>query len=181
MNLELLRQYGKLRTYNMDGVICAEGEQGCTAFLLLDGYARVTHGSAMNAAVVVATLSPGVLFGEMSLLEDKPRIASVIADRAETVVLEIGKDDFLGLIKAEPDIGYGLMVTLLGRVDKTLDMMNITKIGFVSEVRRNKHYQLLQRLSKEQFVGIIEKDPDHALTLLKYLSHTLAEVDRNIS
>lgn len=91
MNIELLKTLGKVRKYNQGQFICLEKEEGNTAYLLLQGRTDIILGSFRDASQKVAQLQPGVIFGEMSLLENKKRNASVQAAVDNTMVLEIEK------------------------------------------------------------------------------------------
>lgn len=100
MNIELLRSMGTLRKFQKGEFICLENEEGDTAYLLLQGYADVILGSFEDKNQRVAVLRPGTFFGEMSLLENKVRNASVQARTDDTMVLEIGKSQFFEILQA---------------------------------------------------------------------------------
>ena len=55
-------------------VLCSEGERGRECFVVCDGRATVTI-----AGDEVATIGPGAIFGELSLLDGEPRVATVTA------------------------------------------------------------------------------------------------------
>ena len=106
-----------------------------------------------------------------------PRSATVAAGIDDTVALEIGKDDFLQLMKVDPELAYNLLRTLTTRAE---DLMNKYKgylVAFNAEIRGNVMYNQIKNLSKEQFEEIVERDEGYALKLLTYLSHTLAQID----
>lgn len=77
--------------------IFSEGEHGDRAYLIQDGQVEIVkHG------MVLATLGKGELFGEMALIDDKPRMASAKA-LADTSVVIISRDTFREkLEKADP-------------------------------------------------------------------------------
>ncbi len=75
-------------------VLVREGEDGDTFFLILSGSARVDRDGQ-----VVARLGPNQFVGEMSLLDGKPRAATVEMD-SDGVVLTVCKDDFAALLRA---------------------------------------------------------------------------------
>ena len=81
-------------TYKRGQVICQEGEIGHSMFILLQGNADITINSFSDQAQNLGTLQEGSFFGEMSLLEGKPRSATIVALSDEVIVLEIAEENF---------------------------------------------------------------------------------------
>ncbi len=79
-----------------------EGEAGRGLFLILRGAMNVTK-SENGENVVLATLSSGDVFGEISLLSNEPTTATVTATEKSTVLF-LGRDYFKRLIDAIPEI-----------------------------------------------------------------------------
>jgi len=177
MDLEKISKCGKICNFSKYEIICLEGQPGETAYLLLKGHVNVMVGSFKDSSKIVATIRAGSLFGEMSLLENAPRSATVAAGADDTVALEIGKDDFIRLMKTEPELAYNLLRTLAGRIEDIMNKHQGYLVAYNAEVRRNVMYNQVKNLSKEQFTEIVEKDEEYALKLLKYLSHTLTLFD----
>jgi MFS family permease len=73
-------------------VLCQQGEPGDSFFVLAEGSAEV-----LGDGTALRTLGPGDAFGEIALLEDVPRTATVRATD-EVVVLEIDRDTFLDVV-----------------------------------------------------------------------------------
>ena len=63
----------------------------------------------------VATLGPGSVVGELSLLDHGPRTATVTTD-SDTTVLVIEQRHFLGVLEDVPSLARKLLATLAGRV-----------------------------------------------------------------
>ncbi len=154
-----------------------EKEEGHTAYLLLSGRMEVVLGSFQNNPQHVALLSPGVIFGEMSLLEDKPRSASVVVVSRDASVLELTKTNFLTVIECDAELAYNLLETMLKRMNGLLDKLVYKNNTFVRNIRIDPRYVQISGLSIEQFQTIVSKDSAHALTLLKFLSHLLTQID----
>jgi CRP-like cAMP-binding protein len=74
-----LTNFGTQLSFGPGEVIIAEGEPGDGLYLILAGGAQVMRRSADGATEVLGTLGPFRSFGEISLLVDHPRTATVVA------------------------------------------------------------------------------------------------------
>jgi len=93
-----------------DVQLTAEGEAGDEFFLVVDGEVKVTkHGRK------VAVLGPGECFGEMSLLDDGPRSATVVTTQ-DTTLLAIHRGDFDRHLMSSPAVMRALLATLSRRL-----------------------------------------------------------------
>ena len=63
----------------------------------------------------MATLGPGEFFGEMALVDDGPRSASIFAD-SELTTLVISKWEFRPLVKSHPELAWKLIEHLVVRL-----------------------------------------------------------------
>jgi len=86
------------------------GRPGDAFYVILDGHASVGVPGRRPRRI-----GPGSYFGEMALLDDAPRSATVTA-AGELLVLEIGRTAFVRLLKQEPQISLALLRTLAARV-----------------------------------------------------------------
>jgi CRP-like cAMP-binding protein len=104
----------KAKHYAMGSKLFSEGEAGDTFFLIADGKVEVNQAGPHGEKLVLNVLSSGDHFGEMALLENKPRSATVVALMPTTVfVMERAK--FLKLTEESPSIQENLEHTLLER------------------------------------------------------------------
>lgn len=177
MDINLLKTLGHVKKFDKGDFICVENEEGHTAYLLLQGNVDITLGSFTDSTKKVAQLGPGTIFGEMSLLENKPRNASVVARKNDTLVLEIEKENFLSVLNTDKEIAWNLLCTLLARAEKISQGNKVTHYKAISGYRKNNFYTQLKHMTKDQFESIIEQDGEHALKILKFLSHSLAEMN----
>ncbi|MDA8284921.1 MAG: cyclic nucleotide-binding domain-containing protein [Actinomycetota bacterium] len=91
-------------------VLTREGQRGGLAFVLLSGAASARRGNRR-----IATIRPGEIVGEMSLIDGAPRSATVTADDAVRA-LAINVDDFRALVGRSPRFTAALLRTLAGRI-----------------------------------------------------------------
>ena len=97
--------------------LCKQGEEGDSAFILLDGSAEIRV-ETPDGEKPVARLGRHSIVGEIAILCDVPRTASVVAAE-ELDVLTVSKDDFLRLLKEFPDMSLEVMRTLAQRLERT--------------------------------------------------------------
>ena len=86
-----------------DTIMVREGEEGRGLFLILGGNVEVTKQDPSGDKVVIATLGPGDVFGEISLVFDRPATATVISI-TEVTVMFLPKEYFQKLIASIPEI-----------------------------------------------------------------------------
>lgn len=98
MDIDLLKKCGSTVTYKNRQAICREGEAGHTMYILLKGSVEIIINSFSDNVQSLGCMPEGSFFGEMSLLESKPRSATIIANSEEVTVLEIKEDNFPKLL-----------------------------------------------------------------------------------
>lgn len=109
-DLEKIAKAGDEVVLEAGSTIVDQGQTGREAFVLLKGAATVRRNGKK-----VATLGPGAVIGELSLLDHGPRTATVVAD-TECTMLVISQRQFLGVIDAIPALAHKLLGTLAGRI-----------------------------------------------------------------
>ena len=90
--------------------IVLQGQVGTGLYVIVEGAAQVVRGSEQ-----VAALGPGDFFGELSVIDQLPRSASVQAVEP-TRCLAIASWDLLGLIETDPKLALNLIRGLVTRV-----------------------------------------------------------------
>lgn len=115
--LKLIAYTSDSIAYRVGQVICRQGEQGEAAYLILEGEADVSL-STETGAYVVANLMPGDVVGEIAILCDVPRTATVTA-RTPLTALRIRKDAFLELVGHFPEVAAQIMRGLAVRLSHT--------------------------------------------------------------
>jgi hypothetical protein len=104
----------QLRRYQAGEVILQENEVGETAYIIEQG--RVEVSKALHGLKVhLAFLGAGGIIGEMGIIDDKPRSATVTA-LEETVVREIHRDEFFHSLQTDPAMALHLLHSLFDRL-----------------------------------------------------------------
>jgi len=88
--------------------IITEGDVDDAMFIISHGKVKVTKQSDAGTEVVLAYLEDGTFFGEMALLSESPRTASVIAEE-ETLLFVVSRDTLSSVVKSFPSVKHILM------------------------------------------------------------------------
>ncbi|MCV0404376.1 MAG: cyclic nucleotide-binding domain-containing protein [Chloroflexi bacterium] len=107
-----LADTGKRRTYAAGDDIVRQGSSGTALYIVLSGNARVERDGERLGSV-----KAGDFFGELALIEEHPRSASVIAD-SETECLLFPAWEFTALLDEHPEIAVPIMRALITRLHK---------------------------------------------------------------
>ncbi|MCX7786209.1 MAG: cyclic nucleotide-binding domain-containing protein [Spirochaetes bacterium] len=102
------------RTYPKNTMIFAESMPGKELYIIQKGSVKISK-LVGGTEVLLAVLKPGDIFGEMSLIENKPRSASAIAYE-DTVLLAVNKDNFARMVTTQPQIIARLTQLLAERI-----------------------------------------------------------------
>jgi len=115
--LKLLAFTSERLTFSDGDMVCRQGEMGQSAHIILSGVASVVI-STDQGDIEVAQLSKGDVVGEIAILCDVPRTASVRASDT-LVTLEISKEPFFKLLNEFPAIAVEILRELAKRLERT--------------------------------------------------------------
>jgi len=96
--------------YDQGDAIVKDGTLGHSLFVLIAGKARVVKNNR-----TVARLSPGDFFGEIAVLDRRPRTASVVADSPVTCLV-LHREDLRKVLGEEPQIAWSMLSALASRL-----------------------------------------------------------------
>jgi CRP/FNR family transcriptional regulator/CRP/FNR family cyclic AMP-dependent transcriptional regulator len=117
-DLEAIARVTITRSYDKDQVIILAEEEGDAMFIIAHGQVKVSIVSEDGREVILSLLGEGAVFGELALLDGKPRSANVVATQ-DTELYMVRRADFLQLIYKVPQIAVGLLAELAARLRKT--------------------------------------------------------------
>lgn len=125
------------RSFPKGRTIVAEGEPSQSLYVLLSGRAKVQRSDTEGKEVILAVLGPGECFGEMSLIDDAPRSASVITIES-CDFMSINKESFKSMLVSSPEISMRIMKGLVKRLreaDKKIETLALLDVyGRVARV-----------------------------------------------
>lgn len=109
-------------------IIAQEGDMGDELFIITEGFVEILLGEKLvKPPRVVVSLGSGQIIGEMSLLDQGPRSASMRATSDPTVVQVIQREDFEELCQQNANIGYTVMRNLAADLSFKLRHRNLNE------------------------------------------------------
>ena len=149
-----------LSAYPPDHVLCHEGAYEDIFYILADGNAVTTkHISEEEGERVLRMAGRGDFFGEMALIQNAPRSATV-RTTTDCTVLEMGKKDFETMLSRSPRMAISIIRSTLDRM-RANDQMAIQDLQ-----RTNKILRQLDR-NKLEFIQVAAHELRTPLTVLK--------------
>ncbi len=108
-----LHSIGTRRTFSANELIFREGDAGTTMLWVISGNVLI-----QKDGIEIAKAGQGEIVGEMSLIDQSPRSATVIAE-SECEMIEVGREQFLELVRAEPEFALAVMSDLSRKLRKS--------------------------------------------------------------
>lgn len=106
----LVRHAEETRSFNAGDVIFSQGDDGDVFYVVKSGQVSVRLGNR-----TLSELGPGEIFGEMALIDDSPRAATVVAE-TDCVVVPVSEKQFLFMTSEAPFFALSVMRTLVERL-----------------------------------------------------------------
>ncbi|MCP4361015.1 MAG: cyclic nucleotide-binding domain-containing protein [Chloroflexi bacterium] len=136
LDRKLIREIMTDQQFEAGNVIFCEGDKGDALYLIWGGHVAVVKGN-LAAPTGVLFRRPGEVVGEMALLEDKPRWASLVA-LDDVRLLRIERVGFHRLLQAQPTISLNLLALLSSR---------LRAVHEFKQTNVNSEQQAMQQLS----------------------------------
>jgi CRP/FNR family transcriptional regulator, cyclic AMP receptor protein len=118
--LERLAELTREKQYPKGSVILFEDDPGDSLYIVRQGRVKVVLIGEDGREVILGVLGVGEHFGELSLIDEQPRSAHVIA-MEDSMLLVLRRDDFRRRVDAQPRIAWALLVELSRRLRRADD------------------------------------------------------------
>ena len=115
--LKLLAFTSERLTFEPDQIVFKQGEMGDSAYIIVEGEADILV-DAPAGPITVASMARNDFFGEIAILCDVPRTATVQA-KSKLVTLRISKELFFRLVTEFPQMSVEIMRELASNLEKT--------------------------------------------------------------
>ncbi|MFC1858427.1 cyclic nucleotide-binding domain-containing protein [Thermodesulfobacteriota bacterium] len=105
---EAIEIFPQITHFEKDQYIFREGEQGDSAYFIIDGKVKVTASTLDQKEVLLAELNKGEIFGEMALIDEKPRSANVVT-QTPCKIASVNKKELNSFIQSRSELAIRLM------------------------------------------------------------------------
>lgn len=156
--LSKLAAHSREVQFRKNAILMTEGDSGESMYVIQSGLVKVFVSDDDGKELVLYEQGPGAVIGDIALLDDEPRSASV-STLDKTTALMIGKSGFIQCLQESPEMGLGIIRSLTQRLRQATE-------GSRSLALDNVYRRLADKL---QELG--EGDLDTGLKLEKKYSH----------
>jgi CRP/FNR family cyclic AMP-dependent transcriptional regulator len=123
--------HGELREFPPGAIILREGEEGDSMFIMCQGEVEITKRLTLELGeetpkervMIRLRADDGVSFGEMALLENEARSATVTA-LSPVTAMELRREEFLGMVREHPEMGVKILIRLAQLLSRHLRKTN---------------------------------------------------------
>lgn len=175
-------------------IIFYEDDPGTSCYIILEGKVKIVVNSAHDGREhILGIVKSGDLFGEMSLIDGKPRSATAIAVE-ETQVVTVQRDEFLRVVAYTPGIALKLLGVLTRRLRST--DRHVESLAFLSAPGRVARLLLElgtemgrpspagvtfeTKMTRQEMANLTGTSREtFTRVLMEYQDRGLVEVDRN--
>jgi len=152
-DLDELAQAAEVRRCSAGTVLCEEGEPGDTVYVIVRGEVEMVKRLDDESERYLHSAGPGEFFGEMAILQEGVRTATVRAAKP-SVVLAINRAPFLKVLGRSPSLGIRILVRLTTRLREG-DQQAIAELRKANEelTRALRHLERLDQ-TKSDFIRV---------------------------
>jgi len=155
--LQLLAKQSREISFRKHAILMTEGDVGESMYVMLTGLAKVYVSDEDGKELVLYELGPGEVIGDIALLDDEPRSASV-STLEKSSALMIGKAAFLDCLRESPEMGINIIRSLTRRLRRaTLGSRSLA----LDNVYRRLADRLQELASMEDEVPVVDKKYSH--------------------
>ena len=141
----------QVHAYAPGTALCEENAKEDTFYIILEGEAEVTKIINQNEVRLLKKLRPGDFFGEMALIHNAPRAASVTA-KSHLVALELNKEAFDRVLKRSNTMAMTMVREISNRL-RTNDQMAVDDLRLRASELAQAYQQLAeQELTRREFL-----------------------------
>jgi len=143
--LEVVEQHSAWQPVRKHTVVIQKGNESGVLYVVIAGRLKVSVADDQGKEVILNTLGPGDYFGELAILGDMPRTATVVS-LEDSKLLTLSRKAFLDLVREQPDIALAVIRNLTERVSQLTEQVGRLALGDVySRIRDALNAQAVER------------------------------------
>ena len=142
-DLEELASHLIERRFPKNATVVEEGLPGDYMYVIREGRVKVTKASEDGREKIMNFLEAGAFFGDMALVGDEMRSASV-KTLEESTLLALSRRDFIDLLRQSPDMALAVIEELANRLRETNEQARSLSFQGVEERTRNLFERIAQ-------------------------------------
>jgi CRP/FNR family cyclic AMP-dependent transcriptional regulator len=135
-NLQELAALCQLRSFKPGQILFHEGDPGHALYLIRSGQVKIVRIAPDGQEILLRVAGPGECLGEMALLDDEPRSATLVALGPVEAVL-LYREAFLELVEQQPGVALAVMAELTRKVrqmsEQVQDLMRLDVAGRIAK------------------------------------------------
>jgi CRP/FNR family cyclic AMP-dependent transcriptional regulator len=176
--LEPIARLAIMRRVPRNSTVVMAGDRTDYVYLILSGNLKVLVSDEEGREVILSMLGPGELFGEMGVLDENPRSATVVAAQPSDLIV-IAKSDFKRCLQDNFDVAMWIMRNLVHRLrtaDRKIESLALMDVyGRVArlllEMAENQGGQLVvtRKISKQDIAKMIGASREMVSRVMKDL------------
>lgn len=143
--LRTVSEHAQRRSYAKNTILITEGDETDSLYCILSGKVKVFLSDEQGKEIILDSQEAGEHFGEIALLDENPRSASVMTTEPSELIV-ISKNDFRECIAKNPDIAINLIKELALRIRALTD--NVKGLALYDVYGRT--IRVLSKLAREQ-------------------------------
>src|SRR5437764_11623696 len=120
--IEHLGTYMTRRSVRRGATIFAKGDPGSGLMAVLWGSVKMSVPTSEGRETVLNIIKPGEIFGEIALLDGRPRTADAVA-MSDCELMVIDRRDFIPFLRSEPDVALKFIEILCARLRRTSEQV----------------------------------------------------------
>jgi len=167
------------KTFPKNTILLSEGDSTDALYVICEGKVKVTIDDNEGKELILSILGTGEYFGEMALLDDEPRSASVTT-KETTQLLIISKNDFMGFFSSNP-IALNLLKDLIKRLreaNKKIESLGLLDVygrvaRILNQFAKSQAGKMVieEKLTHQEIANMIGSSREMVSLILKELSN----------
>ena len=167
------------KTFPKNTILLSEGDSTDALYVICEGKVKVTIDDNEGKEIILSMLGTGEYFGEMALLDDEPRSASVTT-KETTQLLIISKNDFMDILSSK-QFAFNLLKDLTKRLreaNKKIESLGLLDVygrvaRILNQYAKSQEGKMVieEKLTHQEIANMIGSSREMVSLILKELSN----------